>query len=200
MPLQNRVIPTGEIVADKERGAWTGNRGILPFDEEGRLGLSRWTHKAWIICSLTHPRGTYHGPRPSRGWTPLFFLDEAVALAAGHRPCAYCRRDSYAAFKAASGNIRHDEIDRRLHAARCTRRREKVTVRAEAGTLPDGAFIHWQDEPWLVRGRRIFRFTTAGYDGNQPRPQGIVTVLTPAPTIDALVTGYRPEIHESAFS
>lgn len=90
MQLQNRVLPTGEFVASPARGNLTGNRGIL-HRLDGALGVSRWTHKHWIVCALDHPLGTYHGTIPERGWTALFSLDEAVALAAGHRPCAFCR-------------------------------------------------------------------------------------------------------------
>ena len=81
-PLQNRVFPTGEIVADPARGMFTGNRGILPFTD-GRLGTSRWKHQHWIICTLTHPKGRYHGPMPARGWTPLFLSASAVVMSLG---------------------------------------------------------------------------------------------------------------------
>lgn len=198
MALQNRVLPNGEIVADPARGAWTGNRGSLNFDARGRLGTSRWTHKAWITCTLAHPRGTYQGPRPQRGWTPLFFLDEAGALAAGHRPCGYCRREAYGAFKTAFGAVGHREMDDALHAARCTPRREKVTFEAPIRDLPDGTFVARDGGAWLVSGDTLHRFTPAGYVGNQSRPAGLVTVLTPAPTVAALAAGYRPQIHESA--
>ncbi len=99
-PLQNRVLPTGEIVADPARGMFTGNRGII-HRPDGTLGTSRWSHPHWLVCTLTHPKGRYHGPMPDRGWSALFFLDEAVGFAAGHRPCHYCRRAAYQAFIAA---------------------------------------------------------------------------------------------------
>lgn len=203
MPLQNRVLPTGEIVADPARGMFTGNRGILAF-EGNRLTRPRWKHRHWIICDLTHPKGRYHGPRPARGWTPLFFLDEAAALAAGHRPCAYCRPDAYAKFKSAwaraHGAADHDAIDRALHAARVTRARSQVTHRAEAAALPDGTFIALDGESWLVFGEGVLRYSPAGYGGRRARPSGQVIVLTPAPTIATLAQGYQPVLHGSVHA
>ena len=202
MPLQNRVLPGGEIVADPARGLFTGNRGILSFDATGGLGASRWTHKHWIICTLTHPRGRYHGPQPERGWTPLFFLDEAVALAAGHRPCAYCRPKAYAAWKgawaAAHGAAGHKAMDASLHAARVTRDRRQITHRADADTLPDGAFVAWQGRPHLVREAGLLPFALSGYGRAIPRPAETLIVLTPRPTMAALAAGYRPALHPSA--
>ncbi|WP_253279588.1 hypothetical protein [Loktanella sp. 3ANDIMAR09] len=90
MPLQNRVLPTQEIVADPARGTLTGNRGILHV-ADGVMGRARWKSKAWICCTLDW-QGRRRQLMTGRKWTELFFLDEATALAAGHRPCAYCRR------------------------------------------------------------------------------------------------------------
>ncbi|MCB1359550.1 MAG: hypothetical protein KDK53_24565 [Maritimibacter sp.] len=204
MPLQNRVLPTGEIVADPARGTLTGNRGVLAFEGD-RLGRARWTHPHWILCTLEHPRGLYHGPRPKNRWTPLFFLDEAVGIDAGHRPCGYCRRAAYrrfrAAWEAAVGPVAGvDALDRRLHAARVTRTRRQVTHRADAAALPDGAFIAFSGGSWLVLGAKILRFTPAGYTERRARPTGAVTVLTPVPSVAALGAGYRPGLHESALA
>ena len=204
MPLQNRVLPTGEIVADTARGTLTGNRGVLAF-EGGRLGRARWSHPHWILCTLEHPRGLYHGPRPKNRWTPLFFLDEAVGIAAGHRPCGYCRRAAYrrfrAAFEAAEGPVAGaTALDRCLHAARVTRDRRQVTHVAEAAALPDGAFIAADGASWLVLEDALLRFTPSGYTERRVRPTGRVTVLTPAPSVSALRAGYRPHLHESAHA
>jgi hypothetical protein len=189
-------------VADPARGLFTGNRGIIAFDDAGRLGTSRWTHRHWIICTLTHPRGRYHGPRPARGWTPLFFLDEAVALAAGHRPCAYCRPVAYGAWKAAwaaaQGAAGHDAMDGALHAARVTRDRQQVRHEAEAGSLPMGAFVLWQGQPHLVTASGLRRFTPTGYAPPVARHETRLTVLTPAPTLSVLRAGYGPALHPSA--
>ena len=116
-PLQNRVLPTGEIVAIPARGTMTGNRGILHRPDK-TLGRARWTHKAWICCVIDF-RGRRRDVMGGRSWTELFFLDEAVAFAAGHRPCAYCRRPAYTAFKAAwDGAPKATEMDRVLHLER----------------------------------------------------------------------------------
>ncbi|EAQ12122.1 hypothetical protein RB2654_01430 [Rhodobacterales bacterium HTCC2654] len=197
VPLQNRVMPDGRIVVDPARGSFTGNRGILAFDDTGRLGARRWSHHAWIICTLEHPRGRYHGPQPQNAWTPLFFLDEAVALAAGHRPCGYCRRHAFDAFRTASGIDRAPQIDRALHRARVRRDRTQITHVALADTLPNWAFIRHEGAPWIVQGGFIRRFTPGGYRDRATRPRGEVTVLTPAPTVTALAGGYIPALHPS---
>jgi hypothetical protein len=189
-------------VADPARGLFTGNRGILSFDDAGRLGTSRWTHHHWIICTLTHPRGRYHGPRPARSWTPLFFLDEAVALAAGHRPCAYCRPAAYAAWKsawaAAHGAAGHDEMDRALHGGRVTRDRRQVTHDAMAEGVPAGAVVQVLGQPHLVTETGLLPFSPKGYASPVSRPTGRLTVLTPAPTVAVLDAGYTPALHPSA--
>jgi len=99
VPLQNRVLPTGEIAAIPARGTLTGNRGIIHRDDK-TLGTSRWSHHAWICCTLDW-QGRKRPVMTGRNWTELFFLDESVAFAAGHRPCGYCRRAAYNAFVAA---------------------------------------------------------------------------------------------------
>lgn len=202
MPLQNRVLPTGEIVAAPTRGLFTGNRGILRFDGSA-LTARRWSHPHWICCTPAHPRGQYHGPQPTHGWTPLFFLDEAVALAAGHRPCGYCRPKAYAQFRKAwqlaHGPVaRVIAIDRALHAARVTRDRRQITHQARLVALPDGSFIAHAGHSWLVLGDFLLRLSADGYDLRQPRSDALVTVLTPAPTIAILSAGYQPALHPSA--
>jgi hypothetical protein len=202
-PLQNRVLPTGEIVAKPARGRFTGNRGIL-HRPDGTLGVARWRHPHWIICTLTHPRGRYHGPMPARGWTALFFLDEAVALAAGHRPGGYCRRAEYRAWReawAAATGARPDRtaMDGALHRARVTRRRAQRRHEAALETLPDGAFVGRDGAAWLVLGRHLLRFGQAGYGPAVPREAGPVEVLTPAPSLAVLGQGYRPDLHPSAL-
>lgn len=202
MPLQNRVLPTGEIVADPARGLFTGNRGILHGPGQ-TLGPRRWTHPHWITCALTHPRGLYHGPMPDRRWTALFFLDEAVALAAGHRPCAECRRAAYTRFRTAwslafGTRPRAPEIDASLHQARVTRARAQLRHQAPARDLPDGSFLLWQGRAHLVLGDRLLPFSPSGYGAPLDRPTAPVTVLTPRPTLAVLTAGYRPVLHPSA--
>lgn len=205
MPLCNRVLPTAEIVADHARGLFTGNRGIL-HGPDRRLGAARWRHPHWIVCSLDHPRGVVRRPMTPGSWTELFFLDEAVALAAGHRPCAHCRRAAWLAFRACWGAAglpgrRAGEIDRALHAARISRGRCQLRHRADLGALPDGAFILDSAGPMLVLGDALVPFAPAGYGPAVRRPaRGLATVLTPAPTVAVLRQGYRPVLHPSAAS
>lgn len=201
MPLQNRVLPTGEIVADPARGLFTGNRGILHGPDQS-LGARRWTHPHWLICALTHPRGTYHGPMPDRRWTALFFLDEAVALAAGHRPCAECRRTDYNRFRDGWETARGmrpsaSEMDSILHAARVTRTRTQVRHQAQAASLPDGAMILWNGRAHLILGPYALPYAPGGYEESMARPDGSVQVMTPAPTVAVLSAGYRPLLHGS---
>ena len=199
MTLQNRVLPTGEIIATPERGLMTGNRGILHRDD-GTLGVSRWQHPHWVCCQIQF-RGRYHGPMPNRGWTALFFLDEAVALAAGHRPCHFCRHADAMRFKAAwadaNGPATAPEMDRILHPTRVTRRRQQVRFRGGAAGLPDGAFILWDGQAALIWQGQAYDYSPAGYGAAQPIPRGDVTVLTPKPILDVLSAGYRPMLHPS---
>lgn len=196
MPLQNRVLPTGEIVADPARGLFMGNRGIL-HDEAGRLGKARWRHPHWITC-LTAFKGRRRVPMAPHAYTELFFLDEAVALAAGHRPCAECRRAAFAAYRAAVGLSGAAAIDRALHAARIGPDRGQRRETAQAAALPDGAFVLIDGRPHLLRGPAALPFSPAGYGPARPRPAGPVAVLTPAPSLLALARGYVPLLHPSA--
>jgi len=199
MPLQNRVTPLGAIVADPARGLFMGNRGILHHDNR-QLGASRWKHPHWIICRLDYP-GTKRVLMTPGAYTELFFLDEATALAAGHRPCALCRPDAFRQFAAAWGRGQGGELpsakamDAALHPARVTRDRQQVRTRADPASLPDGAMIEDAGAPWLVwRGRRhLWRFE--GYGDSAPLGPDEVTVLTPAPTLAALRHGYTPVLH-----
>lgn len=202
MTLQNRVLPTGEIVADPGRGTLTGNRGILHRGKT--LGTRRWTHLHWISCALAY-KGVRRTPMTPGTWTELFFLDEAVALAAGHRPCALCRRPAFAAFAAAwaAGTglpASASAIDRVLHAARVTRGRQQVRHTAMAHTLPDGTMVLWQGTAHLVAGG-LRRFSMQGYGSAIPLPQHhAITVLTPAPAVACLRAGYLPLLHPSVHA
>lgn len=201
MTLQNRVLPTGEIRAIPARGTFTGNRGVL-HDDQRRLGTARWRHKAWITCALKFKDFQRVLMTPGR-WTELFFLDEAVALAAGHRPCAYCRRAAFNAYSDAWTNATGSrafapEMDACLHKSRVHRDRSQIRHDAPAGDLPTGSFILWQDQPHLVTARGIHPYTPEGYASPLTRPDAVVTVLTPEPTIAVLRHGFRPELHQSA--
>lgn len=203
MPLQNRVLPTGEIVATTARGGMTGNRGIIHLADQ-TLGVSRWSHHAWICCSLDW-QGRKRKVMTGRKWTELFFLDEAVAFAAGHRPCGYCRREAYQAFVSAwtDANGRRpkaSQMDRTLHAARIIRgSRTQHRHQSDIATLPSGAMIVHHDGPHLVSETGLHLFAPSGYAPVLTRPKsGFVTVLTPPPTIAILNAGYVPVIHQSA--
>lgn len=205
MPLQNRMTPSGEIEADPARGDFMGNRGIL-HDEEKRLGRRRWAHDNWIIC-LTAFRGRHRDVMSPRRYTELFFLDEAVAIAAGHRPCYECRRQDYnawtEAWRTAHGSEqppRAKEMDRTLHGERIDRpaRRQK-TWQADLSDLPEGAFILWEDTPHLVLTDRLLRWSHSGYTAATARPAGAdVVVLTPPTAVATLAAGFRPALHLSA--
>lgn len=204
MTLQNRVLPTGEIVADPGRGTLTGNRGIL-HGADRRLGTRRWTHPHWISCALDW-KGTRRVPMTPGTWTELFFLDEAVALAAGHRPCALCRRAAFTAFAAAwaAGTglpAAAPAIDRVLHAARVTHDRRQVVHRADPRQLPDGTFVKCRGAAHLLHGGALRAFSMQGYGPATDLPHdAAITVLTPAPVVDALRAGYRPLLHPSAHA
>ena len=196
MPLQNRVTPFGDIVAAPERGTMMGNRGIL-HDERQMLGGRRWTHKAWICC-VTEFRGRKRQVMAPGRYTELFFLDEAVALAAGHRPCFECRREAAKAYAACwGGSPRAGELDRVLHAERLDGRRRRIHIR-EFADLPDGAFVSRDGAAWLVRAMMMLRYAPGGYDGATERPAGAVEVLTPPATLRTLKAGYAPLLHPSA--
>jgi hypothetical protein len=199
-PLQNRVTPFGDIVAIPQRGTFIGNRGIIHDPATKTLLGRRWTTKAWLVCVL-HFKGQRREVMSRRSWTELFFLDEAIALAAGHRPCFYCRREAAEAFRSAwargnggSAPLAH-EMDAQLHAERLERGRKRVhAIPGPVGKLPDGAVITAAGKAFtLVRGN-AFLWTEEGYRAEQqfPRADGL---LTPPSTLLALRAGYRPVLH-----
>jgi hypothetical protein len=203
MPLQNRVTPTGEIVVDPGRGLLTGNRGCL-HTPDGRLGVARWRSKLWICCTLDW-RGRRRDPMPPGRWTMLFFLDEVTALAAGHRPCGYCRRGDYLAFgeawRRARGLDRRPravELDAVLHRERVDpRSRRQLTRTVPAGGLPDGAMVRAGETVGLVAAGRLLPWSFSGYGAPVPL-DGPVELLTPPSTVAAIRSGYRPGTHPSA--
>lgn len=200
VPLQNRVDPFGQIHATRQRGLFTGNRGVIHDPETGRLLARRWTTKAWIICSLEHPLGIRREPmgRNARsggaGWTELFFLDEPTALAAGHRPCFYCRREAAKSFMQRFPASSAPEMDAILHAERLTSGGELQRLEPdEVAALPDGAFVAEGDRAMAVRSGQLLPWSFCGY--GQPTPTRKKTdyrLLTPPSTVAALRSGYLP--------
>lgn len=201
-PRRNRVDPFGDLHAVPERGAFTGNRGCL-VDARGEL-VRHHRGTLWITCRTSF-RGRRAGlARPGR-WTPLFFTDDAVALAAGHRPCGECRHQDYLAYRdavaAALGHpVRAGELNRRLAAERLTGARRGLDRAADrrrwtapAADLPDGAVV-LTDRPRLLLGGRLLAFDFAGWRDPVPRPHGPLTVLTPPTSVLALRFGFRPVI------
>jgi hypothetical protein len=206
MTRQNRVTPLGELIADPARGSVYGNRGCL-HDDDGVI-RRRFNGKRWIACRLSF-RGWHREPlmQPGR-FTELFFLDEATAFAAGHRPCALCRRDDYTRFVEICRGIHPDltgadVIDARLHGERVDpRTRGQRHHRTPLDDLPDGAFI-WRDgAPFLVSQTRLLRWTPSGYRDPAARPARERAILiTPPTSVDVLRAGWRPVVpllHPSA--
>jgi hypothetical protein len=192
VPLQNRVTPLGELIATPARGLVFGNRGRL-HDDERRI-RRRFVGRRWIGCRLEF-RGRYHGAMPPGRYTGLFFLDEATAFAAGHRPCAECRHDDYVRLVEICA-ARADAIDARLHEERLGPRRERAL-----DELPEGAFVLRDGEPWLVLGDELLRWTPGGYTQRVARPGGRAIVITPPLLVKVLHAGWAgvvPFLHGSA--
>ncbi|KAA3665438.1 MAG: hypothetical protein DWQ04_00660 [Chloroflexi bacterium] len=200
MPKQNRVTPTGDIIATTARGSLMGNRGIL---HNARQELTRpFSHKAWIICRLNFKGRKRSIMQPNR-YTELFFLDEATALAAGHRPCFECQRERAIAFRDAwaaanpdlvgAGPVKMGDIDTVLHTERLTQARlikdrRKQTYQAEIEALPNGVFVLWRERPFLIWNTSLYPWTPSGYETPPPQPaNSLVTVLTPRSIVNTLI-------------
>jgi hypothetical protein len=200
MPLQNRVTPLGELVAASGRGLVYGNRGCL-HDERGVV-RRRYAGRRWIACRLEfRGRRRERLVQPGR-YTELFFLDEATAFAAGHRPCAECRREDYDRFTALWG-ARADAIDAQLHAERVAEDRGHRLHDASLADLPDGAYVLEDGEPWLVLGTSLRRWTPDGYRESRPRHDGAVALVTPPSLVAVLRSGWHgdvPFLHPSAHA
>ncbi|MDQ3067453.1 MAG: hypothetical protein M3R12_09940 [Actinomycetota bacterium] len=201
MPLRNRVTPLGELVADPARGLVYGNRGCL-HDEHGRI-RRRYNGKRWISCRLEF-KGWHRSPllQPGR-FTELFFLDEATAFAAGHRPCALCRREDYLRFVERWGRAGADAIDAELHAERVDpATRERRLHAANFDDLPDGALVLQDNVSWLVRGEELLEWTPGGYAARRSRPTGLAMLITPPSLGAVLAVGWEsalPLLHPSAI-
>jgi hypothetical protein len=203
MPLQNRVTPTGDIIATPHRGMFTGNRGII-HDPATRTLTRRWASKTWLTC-VCEFRGRQRAVMGGRSWTELFFLDEATAFAAGHRPCFFCRREDANRFRAAweagngVANVLAGEIDAVLHRERLDHRKKRLhPLPAPLGELPDGAMVQEGNESYLIAQGRALWWSPAGYRA-APNPLQDAMLLTPPSTLRALSAGYRPVLHDGAI-
>lgn len=209
MPRRNRVDPWGDLHAVAERGLFTGNRGCLVDDS--RALVRHHSSNLWIVC-VTYFRGWRHELDKPHRWTPIFFLDDAVALAAGHRPCAFCRPEAYSAYRdgvtgvlGRDAPIRAEELNRLLAAERLRRGRgldragDRRLWDVAIADLPDGAVFAADDGARLVIGDTTFAFAFDGWRAPMPRPRrGTVAVITPPTSLAALRAGFRPVLHPSA--
>lgn len=202
MPLQNRVTPFSDIVAITQRGMFTGNRGVIHDPAKRVLLVRRWATKAWLIC-LCEYKGRRRAVMSTRSWTELFFLDEVTALAAGHRPCFFCRREQAEQFRAAwaDGNGVNRPLatlmDAVLHEERLLQGRKRIHAlndRTEA--LPDGAMFAAGGAAYAMAGGSPYLWSPDGYQPGEP-PSVIDGLLTPPSIVRALAAGYRPVAHAS---
>jgi hypothetical protein len=201
-PLQNRVTPFGEIVAIPQRGLFTGNRGIIHDPATKTLLNRRWTTKAWLVCRCDY-KGRRRDVMARRSWTELFFLDEATALAAGHRPCFFCRREPAEAFRAAwaRGNggapPAASHMDAVLHAERLQHGAKRIhALPSPIRELPDGTMIAADARAFAVVTGRPFLWSAHGYRYVDALTS-VHGLLTPPSTLAALRAGYRPALHPS---
>lgn len=203
MPERNRVTPTGEIIATPLRGAWTGNRGIL---HEGHDIVRFHAGNLWITCALRFRNRRREQWAPHH-WTSLYFHDEAVSFAAGHRPCAECRRESYRAYRDAwteglgvppptAGEMNRLLHSERIHRGTHRRRYHDLAWR----DVPEGAFVLTEDRvPALVLDRHLTEWTREGYGRHRELPSaGTAPVITPPATLAVLRAGYPVQIDETA--
>lgn len=202
MPHQNRVTPFGDIVAISQRGMFTGNRGIIHDPSTKTLLTRRWATQAWLVC-VCEFKGRRRDIMAGRSWTELFFLDEAVALAAGHRPCFLCRREAAERFRACWASAKAEpprsarQMDAILHGERLDRGRRRLhPIPCLLTDLPDGVVVAVEGKAYTLCAGLAHRWADNGYD----RAQVLHTadwMLTPPSTVMAILGGYRPVFHSS---
>ena len=209
MPLQNRVNPFSTLISTPERGAWTGNRGVI--HNERKEIIKNHAVKYWITCLLEYKGARRSVMSPNR-WTELFFLDEATAFAAGHRPCGFCRHTDFKRFKnlwlttngeqyGLTSKTKMDIIDAFIHQERLDKNGLKKTFKSTLTALPNGTFITFDDmdKAYLWFQQNLYEWSFNGYtkvfqfDKNQE-----VNVLTPLSYVAVFKAGYVPEVHFSA--
>jgi hypothetical protein len=202
MPLQNRVTPQGDIIATAHRGMFTGNRGIIHDPATKTLLRRRWASRAWLTC-VCEFKGRRRQVMARRSWTELFFLDEATAFAAGHRPCFFCRRDDAnrfsRAWEAGNGlsNVRADDIDIVLHRERLEGSSKRLhALPMPLKELPDGAMVQADEQSFLIVKGQALTWSPGGYGEAQDGIEGAM-LLTPPSIVRAISAGYRPVLHGS---
>lgn len=200
--LQNRVDPFGNIIATTARGSWMGNRGMIHNDQ--KQIVKAFKHSAWIICRLEFKGRKRTVMTPNR-WTELFFLDEATAFAAGHRPCFECRKEDAKRFKSCwiNGNPAYNfsmktsinYIDEIIHTERLNQSKKSITLQPALSDIPDGTFVQMNDDPYLFANGRLHRWTPFGYEESMAATEtSTVTILTPGSIVNAFREGYVPQI------
>jgi hypothetical protein len=201
-PQRNRVTPTGDIEAFPLRGAWTGNRGVI---HRGRDIVRFHASDLWITCALQF-RGRWREQWLPNRWTHLYFHDEAVSFAAGHRPCGECRRASYLSYQdawasAAGHRPSATEMNRQLHGERIFRGTHRRRFhRLPWISLPTGTFVLLDETPALVMPDHLAPWSRTGYQAPRSRPKsGTATVITPPATITVLQSGYPVQIDPAAL-
>lgn len=210
MPLHNRVTPRGDLIAVPARGALMGNRGRLHDAGTRIVRRQVFSYRAWVTCLLAFKGRRRTLMTPGR-YTELFFLDEATALAAGHRPCGECRRPDFRRFKTAwlaanperglAAPVPIGAIDRELHRDRLTAEGLQRTFLGRIAALPDGVFVASRggDAPLLIWRGALWPWSPEAYGDPEAKPEdNVVTVLTPRSTVNAIAAGYTPHVHESA--
>ncbi|MCC5987203.1 MAG: hypothetical protein JJT95_05925 [Pararhodobacter sp.] len=204
MPHQNRVDPFGCFHAVAAKGSLMGNRGIL---HDGERNITRThVHQNWVTCTLNFKERRREIMAPGR-YTELFFLDEATAFAAGHRPCAECRRSRYREFTEywrrahgdpEPGRTLPKSIDRTLHANRIDRKGRKPVHSAQVADLPDGTIFADGNQAVLIWNGRQMNWGFDGYTVRETSVTGTVGLLTPKPIVEVLRLGFKPMVHETA--
>lgn len=200
--LQNRCDPFGQIIKTSARGSLMGNRGVI--HNKNKEITHVFKHKAWITCVLEF-KGRKRTVMTADRWTELFFLDEATAFAAGHRPCFECRRENAKRFKSCwiKGNAAYNfsmstsinQIDEIIHCERINSAKKKVTHQRPPSAVPDGAFILINENPYLFCKGRAHRWTHFGYEDIIAVPEtSMLTILTPESIVNAFRAGYMPQI------
>jgi hypothetical protein len=200
--LQNRVNPFGQLMKTRARGAWLGNRGVI--HNEDQTIVRPFKIKAWITCMLEY-KGRHREVMQAGHWTELFFLDEATAFSAGHRPCFQCRYQDHQRFKEywLKGNPGFDfhmktpiaELDAILHTERIANNKTKVTYEAPLKELPEGTFVVYNEKPYLIHHGLLHLWTPIGYEKGIPFQETVeLSVLTPRSIVNMFSAGYIPQM------